>query len=47
MHNGKLEVCFVAFPSRWNAGDNRIKSLAELHEPIADNEAIVRYLMVS
>ena len=42
MHNGKLEACFVAFPSSWNAGDKVGKSLAELHEPIADNEALVR-----
>ena len=31
MHNGKLEACFVAFPSSWNAGDKVGKSLAELH----------------
>ena len=42
MHNGKLEACFVAFPSSWNAGEKMGKSLAELHEPIADNEALVR-----
>ena len=42
MHKGKLEACFVAFPSSWNAGDKVGKSLAELHEPIADNEALVR-----
>jgi len=42
MHNGKLEACFVAFPSSWNAGEKVGKSLAELHEPIADNEALVR-----
>jgi len=32
----------VAFPSSWNAGEKMGKSLAELHEPIADNEALVR-----
>jgi len=42
MHNGKLEACFVAFPSSWNAGEKMGKTLAELHEPIADNEALVR-----
>ena len=42
MHKGKLEACFVAFPSSWNAGDKVGKSLAELHEPIADNEALLR-----
>ena len=42
MHNGKLEACFVAFPSSWNAGEKVGKSLNELHEPIADNEALLR-----
>ena len=42
MHNGKLESCFVAFPSSWNAGEKVGKTLAELHEPIADNETLVR-----
>ena len=42
MHNGKLEACFVAFPSSWDAGDKAGKTLAELHEPIADNEVLVR-----
>jgi len=42
MHNGKLEACFVAFPSSWNAGEKVGKSLVELHEPIADNEALLR-----
>ena len=42
MHRGKLEACFVAFPSSWNAGEKIGKTLNELHEPIADNEALVR-----
>jgi hypothetical protein len=42
MHKGKLEACFVAFPSSWNAGEKVGKTLNELHEPIADNEALVR-----
>ena len=42
MHKGKLEACFVAFPSSWNAGEKVGKTLSELHEPIADNEALVR-----
>ena len=32
----------MAFPSSWNAGEKVGKSLAELHEPIADNEALLR-----
>jgi hypothetical protein len=42
MHEGKLEACMVAFPSSWNAGEKVGKTLAELHEPIADNETLVR-----
>ena len=42
MHEGKLEACMVAFPSSWNAGEKMGKTLAELHEPIADNEALLR-----
>ena len=42
MHEGKLEACFVAFPSSWNAGEKMGKTLAELHSPIADNEALLR-----
>ena len=42
MHRGKLEACFVAFPSSWNAGEKVGKTLNELHEPIADNEALLR-----
>ena len=42
MDEGKLEACMVAFPSSWNAGEKMGKTLAELHEPIADNETLVR-----
>jgi len=42
MHEGKLEACFVAFPSSWNAGEKMGMTLAELHSPIADNEALLR-----
>ena len=42
MHRCKLEACFVAFPSSWNAGEKVGKTLNELHEPIADNEALLR-----
>ena len=41
-YRGKFEACFVAFPSSWNAGEKVGKTLNELHEPIADNEALVR-----
>ena len=42
MHKVKLDACFVAFPSSWNAGEKVGKTLNELHEPIADNEALLR-----
>ena len=42
MHRGRLEACFVAFPPSWNAGEKGGKTLNELHEPIADNEALLR-----
>ena len=40
MHEGKLEACFVAFASGWNAGDKQGKTLAELHNPVADSEIL-------
>ena len=40
MHEGKLEACFVAFASGWNAGDKQGKTLAQLHNPVADSEIL-------
>ena len=40
MHEGRLEACFVAFASGWNAGDKQGKTLSELHNPVADNEIL-------
>ena len=42
MHNGKLEACFVAFASSWNPSEKVEKTLPELHDPIADNETLLR-----
>ena len=42
MHNGKLEACFVAFASSWNPSKKVGKTLSELHDPIADNETLLR-----
>ena len=40
MHEGKLEACFVAFASGWNAGDKQGKTLTQLHNPVADSEIL-------
>ena len=40
MHEGRLEACFVAFASGWNAGDKQGKTLSELHNPVADSERL-------
>ena len=40
MHKGKVEACFVACASGWNPGDKMGKTLEELHEPVADSEAL-------
>ena len=40
MHKGKVEACFVACASGWNPGDKKGKTLEELHEPVADSEAL-------
>tara|TARA_B100000287_G_scaffold418771_1_gene456179 strand:+ start:62 stop:895 length:834 start_codon:yes stop_codon:yes gene_type:complete len=40
MHKGKVEACFVACASSWNPGDKMGKTLEELHEPVADSEAL-------
>ena len=42
MHKGKVEAAFVAMASNWNPKSVNGKTLAEVHEPVADNEALVR-----
>ena len=42
MHKGKVEAAFVAMASNWNPKSVQGKTLAEVHEPVADNEALVR-----
>lgn len=40
MHKGRLEACFAPFASGWNPADKKGMTLAELHDPVADNEAL-------
>ena len=42
MHKGKVEAAFVAMASNWNPRSVQGKTLAEVHEPVADNEMLVR-----
>lgn len=42
MHYDKLEACFVAFASSWNPREKIGKSLTEVHQPIPDNDALLR-----
>lgn len=40
MHQGRLMAAFVAFPSGWNPGEKAKKTLAEIHEPVADGNEL-------
>ena len=42
MHKGKVEAAFVAMASSWNPRNVQGKSLSEVHQPVADNEALIR-----
>ena len=42
MHKGKVEAAFVAMASSWNPRTVQGKTLAEVHQPVADNEMLVR-----
>jgi len=42
MHKGKVEAAFVAMASNWNPRTVQGKTLAEVHQPVADNEMLVR-----
>ena len=42
MHKGKVEAAFVAMASGWNPGKVAGMTLSEVHEPVADNEMLVR-----
>lgn len=40
MHHGKLQAGFIAFPSGWNPAEKQNKSLAEIHDPVADGDEL-------
>ena len=42
MHKGKVEAAFVAMASNWDPRSVQGKTLAEVHQPVADNEMLVR-----
>ena len=42
MHKGKVEAAFVAMASSWNPRTVQGKTLEEVHQPVADNEMLVR-----
>ena len=42
MHKGKVEAAFVAMASGWNPGKVKGMTLAEVHQPVADNEMLLK-----
>ena len=42
MHKGKVEAAFVAMASNWDPRSVQGKTLAEVHQPVADNEMLLR-----
>ena len=42
MHKGKVEAAFVAMASNWDPRTVQGKTLAEVHQPVADNEMLLR-----
>ena len=42
MYKGKVEAAFVAMASNWNPRSVQGKTLAEVHEPVADNEMLLK-----
>lgn len=41
MHHGRLAAAFVAFPSGWAPDQKAMKTLAEIHEPVADGVDLI------
>jgi len=41
MHHGRLAAAFVAFPSGWAPHEKAMKTLMEIHEPVADNAELM------
>jgi len=42
MHKGKVEAAFVAMASNWDPRTVQGKTLAEVHQPVADNEMLLK-----
>jgi hypothetical protein len=40
MHKGRIQACFVAFPSGWDPGSKFMMSLEEVHKPVADGNEL-------
>ncbi len=40
MHRGRIQACFVAFPSGWDPGSKFMLSLEEVHKPVADGDEL-------
>ena len=42
MYKGKMEIVSVCFPSGWVPKEKLGKNLSDIHEPIADNEQLIK-----
>jgi len=42
MHNGKLEAICFCFPSGWTPGRELKADLSKLHQPVADNDLLLK-----
>ena len=42
MHKGKVEAAFVAMASNWDPRSVKGKTLSEVHQPVADNEMLLK-----
>lgn len=42
MHKGKMELASVCFPSGWIPIDKLGKDLSSIHEPVADNDQLIK-----
>lgn len=42
MHKGRIQACFVAFPSGWDPASKFMMTLEEIHKPVADGDELRR-----
>jgi hypothetical protein len=40
MHKGRIQACFVAFPSGWDPASKFMMTLEEIHKPVADGNEL-------